>query len=266
MRRTVAAVLAAACAASPPAALAIEGLPGSTWGDLHLDVPSSGSADLILEGWIRQGVAWARWGAGETDFLLQTYATLRYKWDSEGLDWNNYLGPGAGLALDLRAPGGPLVSWGVEYVHQWNDRSGGSQPYTAPFMNWYHWWEIRQRDWPGSTWGDLRWQIPNSGPSNLILQGWIRQGWVMSWWELGSQTFLLGPYLRLRYNVDSEGLSWNNTLGPGVGLAVDMDRPRGPLLSCGVEYSWEKALRAAGGVHRATVFVRWYAWWDLLGK
>jgi hypothetical protein len=244
----------------------VEGLPGSTWGNLHLDLPSPGTTDLVLEGWARQGVAWARWEAGRSQLLLQTYATLRYKWDSEGLDWNDYLGPGVGLSLDLRAPGGQQVSAGLEYVRQWNFRAGTRRPYLAPFLGWYHWWELGQGAWPGSTWGELRWQLPDTGRSNLILQGWLDQGLVLARWQGAAQTVLLTPYLRLRYGVDAEGLDWNNYLGPGVGLALALERPRWPLLSWGVEYAWEQNLRSADGVHRLSLFMRWYAWWNLGGR
>lgn len=255
-----------ACLAGPRGAAAVDGFPGSTWGDLHLDLPHPGSADLVLEGWTRQGVAWTRWDAPAGRFLFQGYLTLRYKWDSEGLDWNNDLGPGAGLSLDYVAPGGPMVSGGLEWVYQWNFRSGTTQPYVAPFVNWFHRWELGRPTWPGSTWGDLRWELPTDGRSNLILQGWLRQGLVVATWASAEQTVLLDPYLRLRYGADTEGLEWNNYLGPGIGVALDLERPRWPLLSWGVEYGWEKNLRTSGDVHRVTLFMRWYTWWDLRGK
>jgi hypothetical protein len=259
--RFAAAALAAASLGGP--ATAVEGFPGSTWGDLYWEVPRPGDDDTILEGWIRQGVAWRRWKAGQASFTLQSYGTLRYKWDSLAQGWNSYLGPGAGVALDFAAPGLPLVSAGIEYVHQWNYRSTGPAPYTAPFLDWYHWWDLRADSWPGSTWGALRWEIPNSGPGNLFLQGWVRQGAVVARWKPEPVSLVLAPYLRVHYKIDTLGLAWNNAVGPGAGIALDMEGVTGLQLSWGVEYGWEKNLWATGGVHRLDLVMRWYAWWDL---
>jgi hypothetical protein len=252
--------------ALPKVVPAIEGLPGSTWGDLHGEFPHPGDSDAILEGWIRQGIGWKRWNKGTKSFLLNTYVTARYKWDSRGYDYNNYLGPGVGASIDMYAPEGPVISWGVEHIYQINYRSGDDQPYTALFMNWYYWWNIREKKYPGSTWGDLRYEVPNSGKSNLILEGWLRQGIVLKRWEKGRQTYVLNPYLGVRYKVDTEGFNWNNYLGPSVGIAVDMESAKGPLISLGVEYNWEKNLRSGPDINRVDVFMRWYAWWDLLKK
>jgi len=261
-RAAAAAAIAAACAGAPGAA-ALEGYPGSTWGDLYYEIPSPGSSDLVLEGWVRQGVALKRWPIGRAHLVLQSYATLRYKWDSLGLDWNNYLGPGAGLAVDLDLPSFPSMSAGVEYVHQWNTRPDVSLPYAALFVNWFGSWDVRSGRWPGSTWGDLRWEVPNSGPDDLILEGWVRQGWTLHRWRPAPYTFALSPYLRFRYKLDTLGLDWNNYAGPGVGLALDVDGLKGFLPAAGIEYAWEKNLSSPGGVHRIDLVVRWYGWWDL---
>jgi hypothetical protein len=261
--RLAAAALAAASLGVPGAAPAVEGFPGSTWGDFYWEIPSPGESDAVLEGWIRQGVAWKRWPAGKARLVLQTYATLRYKWDSLGQDWNNYLGPGLGVAVDLTAPRFPLVTAGVEYVHQWNTRSEVAAPYTAPFLDWFHWWDVAKGDWPGTTWGSLRWEIPGSGPDNLVLLGWARQGLVLHRWKAQALAYVLSPYVRVRYGLDTLGLDWNNFAGPGIGLALDVDGLRGFQPAAGIEYAWEKNLTSPGGVHRLDLVVRWYGWWDL---
>lgn len=259
-----AAPLAAAALAAPGDAAAIEGFPGSTWGDAYWEIPSPGDDDVILEGWARQGVAWRRWRPSrEARLVLQTYGTVRYKWDALGLDWNNYVGPGLGAALDFTAPRLPLVTLGVEYVHQWSTRSGVAAPYVAPFLDWYHLWDVEKGRWPGSTWGALRWEIPNAGPDNLLLLGWVRQGWVLHRWRARPLAYVLSPYVRFRYGLDTLGLDWNNYAGPGVGLALDVDGLAGFQPAAGIEYAWEKNLASPGGVHRIDLVVRWYGWWDL---
>jgi hypothetical protein len=124
-------------------------------------------------------------------------------------------------------------------------------------------WSVRRGDWPGTTWGSLRWEIPASDPDNLILQGWARQGWVLHRWGAAPRAYVLSPYVRVRYAVDTLGLDWNNYVGPGVGLALDVDGIRGLQPAAGIEYAWEKNLASPGGIHRIDLALRWYGWWDL---
>jgi hypothetical protein len=266
MKRLILFFLIAVCLGFPSVAPAIEGFPGSTWGELYQEFPHPGASDAVLQGWIRQGVGWKRWKTGETSFLLDTYVTARYAWDSRGFTWYNYLGPGVGVSLDMYSPTGPLISWGAEHIYEMDYRAASPAPYTALFTNWYHWWDLKKNKYPGSTWGDLRWEIPNTGYSDVILDGWIRQGVVLKRWESGRNTFVLNPFLRVRYKWDSRGYEWNNYVGPGAGIAVDMESAKGPYLSWGVEYGWEKNLHSGDDIHRVEIFMRWYAWWDLKKK
>jgi hypothetical protein len=256
-----AAALAAALLAIAPAA-ALD-LPGSTWGDVYWELPRPGEDDLVLEGWARQGIAWWRGPAGPLRLQLQTYATVRYKWDSLGLEWNNYLGPGLGAALDLGLPSLGVATVGVEYVHQWSTRSGVSAPYWAPFLDWYGSWDVAEGHWPGASWGDLRWELPESGPDDLVLEGWVRQGRELHRWRRAPYAWVLSAYARVRFKLDSRGLDWNNYAGPGAGLAVDLDGLPGLQPALGLEYAWEKNLASAGATQRIDLVLRWYAWWDL---
>ncbi len=267
MRRSFILFLTIMLLAVPSVVFAIEGLPGSTWGDFHFESLHPGPDDAILDGWVRQGIGWKRWKEGKISLLLDTYVTARYYMDSRGFNWYNYFGPGGGVSVDLSAPNAPAVSLGAEYIYQINYNSGTDRPYTALFSNWYHWWDIRGKGYPGSTWGDLRWEIPDKGGSrDLILEGWVRQGVVLKRWNEGNQTFVLDPYLRAKYKYDDLGLNYNNYVGPGAGIALDMERSKGPLLSLGVEYGWEKDWRSGTSVNRVEVYLRWYGWWDLKKK
>ena len=122
---------------------------------------------------------------------------------------------------------------------------------------------IRESNWPGSTWGDLRWEIPNSGPSDLVLQGWVRQGVVIYRWKPQPLAFLLSTYVLVHYSVDTLGPDYNNYAGPGAGVGLDLDGVKGLQPTFAVEYAWEKNLRSPGGVQRLDFLLRWYAWWDL---
>jgi len=268
MKRFIIVLLAVLWLVLPSPASAIDGFPGSTWGDLHWESPHPGENDVVLSGWVRQGIGWKRWEiGGDMSLTLDTYATVRYYADTHGFDWFNYFGPGGGVSLDLSAPHGPSVSAGAEYIHQMNFRSSTERPYAALYLNWYHWWDLHEKDYPGATWGDLRWEVPtNGGNDNLILEGWVKQGIVLKRWETGSTTYFIDPYVRVRYKYDSLGQNWNNYIGPGAGIALEIEKPDGPLVSFGAEYGWERDWKSGNDVNRIEVYMRWYAWWDLKKK
>jgi len=252
--------------AFPSPAPAIEGLPGSTWGTIYEDLPHPGTNDTILNGWVRQGIAWKKWGEGDTKLVLDTYGTVRYYWDSRRFDWYSDIGPGGGVSLDLSTPHGPLISLGAEYIYQINYVSHTNQPYTNLYLNWYHWWNIRENSFPGSTWGDMQVKIPNHDSSDYLLEGWVKQGIVLKRWNTGGQTFVVDPYVTVRYKYDTLGLNWNNYVGPGAGIALEMESSNGPLVSWGVEYDYERNFRSNTNITRVEAYMRWYAWWDLKKK
>ncbi len=127
--------------AAPVPASAFEGFRGSTWGDLRGELPEDGEENLILQGWIRQGADWFRWG----NTTLNTYMTLRYKWDSESYDWNNTIGPGVGISLETYSEKGLVASWGVEYIWERFYESDRSDQKVMIFMGWYGWWDLKRR-------------------------------------------------------------------------------------------------------------------------
>lgn len=124
-----------------PDVLAVEGLRGSTWGELYYEIPEKGDSNLILDTWVRQGVDWVRWG---DSLALNTYAIVRLKWDSEQIDWNNIFGPGIGVSLDLINREGINASWGVEYNWEQYYRSGESNHKVQIFMRWFGWWDLKK--------------------------------------------------------------------------------------------------------------------------
>ncbi|MBN1884324.1 MAG: hypothetical protein JW876_02210 [Candidatus Krumholzibacteriota bacterium] len=134
-------IVAATAAALPAGALAIEGFRGATWGDLRWHLPEEGDDNLVLNGWIRQGIDWAKWG----NTTLNTYGILQYRWDTERLDWNNTFGPGVGIALDTYTMEGLVLSVGAEYI--WESRILGDQEIeqkAVVYMGWYGWWDLKR--------------------------------------------------------------------------------------------------------------------------
>ena len=94
-----------------------------------------------MQGWIRQGVDWFRWG----DTTLNTYVTLRYKWDTERFDWNNTLGPGIGAAFEVYNAKGIVAQWGVEYIWEQYYIDDRTEQKLLLYMGWYAWWDLAPR-------------------------------------------------------------------------------------------------------------------------
>ena len=119
---------------------AIIGLRGQTWGELRQEVPKEGDSNLLLQGWIRQGVDWVKWDK----LTLNTYATLRYRADSEKYDFNNSVGPGLGIALEAYCPKGVVGSLGVEYIWDRFFEADRTDQKVVIYVNWYGWWDLKK--------------------------------------------------------------------------------------------------------------------------
>lgn len=144
MNKSLSAILLLiACLFVPDVVYSIEGFPGSTWGELRWEFPEeeAGQENLILQGWIEQGIDWTKWG----NLRLNTYATIRYKWDSEELDYNNSIGPGIGIALANIWPKGDHIKIGVEYIWDRFYKSHKTEEKAVIFMKWYGWWDLKKR-------------------------------------------------------------------------------------------------------------------------
>ena len=144
MRRVLLGALVLLLAAAwPGRAGAIEGLRGATWGELRYDIPRDGRENLLLDGWVKQGIDWAKWG----NTTLNTYAKLRYRWDSERYEWNNLLGPSLGVSLDRYVPVGLALSVGIEYTweHRLVSDDNPLERKAVVYVNWYGWWNLLRR-------------------------------------------------------------------------------------------------------------------------
>lgn len=129
--------------AATPSAYAIEGFPGSSWGELRQDFPlnkSDAAKNLFLQGWVEQGIDWKKWG----NFYLNTYATIRYKWDSRALDYNNAIGPGAGIGISYLSPKGDNVKFGCEYIYDQYFRNGDTDQKVVLYMRWFTYWNLKK--------------------------------------------------------------------------------------------------------------------------
>ncbi len=113
----------------------------------------------------------------------------------------------------------------------------------------------------GSSWGELRLDLPSDGPDNLLTNAWIRQG--ADWKRWGGTT--LNTYATLRLRSDTERLPWNNSVGPGLGIALDAYSEKGIVGTWGVEYLWDNYYEDdnRGTEGKAVIYMNWYSWWDL---
>jgi len=121
-------------------ASAFVGFRGSTWGDLRQEIPKDTDSNLILQGWLKQGVDWAKWG----NTTLNTYATLRYRLDTEKLDYNNSVGPGLGVSLEAYSSKGLVASWGIEYLWDRFFQADRTEQKLVFYMGWYGWWDLKR--------------------------------------------------------------------------------------------------------------------------
>ena len=120
----------------------IAGLRGASWGELRYEIPKEGTENLVLDGWIKQGIDWGRWG----NTTLNTYAKLRFKWDTEGYDWNNLMGPALGISFDAYSGTGFSGSLGAEYM--WEQHMIDANRYmdqkVVIYASWYGWWDLKE--------------------------------------------------------------------------------------------------------------------------
>jgi hypothetical protein len=126
----------------PSVTFGLEGFPGSTWGELRLEVPRTGKEDAILQGWIRQGIDLKRW-SDQTH--LYVYGTVRYTWDSQQNPWWNDVAPGGGIAFDTNLGKQFPVTWGVEYLWDRFFVEPHTEDKVVLYMNWYGWWDFQKK-------------------------------------------------------------------------------------------------------------------------
>jgi len=123
-------------------AYAIEGFPGSSWGELYWELPKKGNQqDLVLQGWIQQGVTLAKWDK----INLNTYATLRYYWDSQEFDWYSKLAPGVGISVEIFHFKQFHIRTGAEYIWERHYRSGNEEQKVWLYTDWYGWWDLKKK-------------------------------------------------------------------------------------------------------------------------
>lgn len=121
------------------------GYPGSNWSQLTFNPsPISGTPEdnnVLLQGKIEQGIDWKRFGANN-EWTLNTYASMGYSADKNGLAYNNKLVPAVGVKMRRSFENG-VLDIGAEVVHQRNfkqdfgrDSGTGAMVYVSYWFGW----------------------------------------------------------------------------------------------------------------------------------
>lgn len=146
MKKFASLILAAVFAVGFVSSAQAEGLkplayPGSSWGTLTWPSGVKGTGEehnAVLTGKVEQGIDWLKFGDGNR-WTLNTYGSLGYSADHEGLDWNNKVVPAIGVKVS-RAYEKGVVDIGVQAFRErrWkSDQDGnGVQVYASYWFGW----------------------------------------------------------------------------------------------------------------------------------
>lgn len=148
MKKTLIAVamLAAVVSAFAQEGLKPLGYPGSNWSVLTFNpgvIEGSGEEDnILLQGKLEQGIDWKKFGANN-EWTLNTYVSLGYSADKNGLIYNNKLVPAIGTKISRRFESG-VLDLGVQAVHENHfrgttsgpTRGSGVQVYASYWFGW----------------------------------------------------------------------------------------------------------------------------------
>ncbi|MCK5662132.1 MAG: hypothetical protein KAI17_01530 [Thiotrichaceae bacterium] len=116
--------------------------PGITWGEIRYpgsQAPSEDN-DIILEGYVEQGVDWMKL---DTLGTINFYANLDYITDSKELDWNNSITSGVGIKLKKVIGSNLLLEFGIEAAHERRWVSDQTDNVVFVYLNWSSWWDPR---------------------------------------------------------------------------------------------------------------------------
>ena len=112
---------------------AIEGLTGSSWGEV---LNNFGHDHLQTLGNLNQGIDW--WE--KNGYRFNTYVSLRWRYQSSDGEYFNAYGPALGAAVRK----GP-IRLGAEYYwehDQSSNRPGNEDDRALIFVDWYYEWDL----------------------------------------------------------------------------------------------------------------------------
>jgi hypothetical protein len=244
----------------PTPALAIEGLPGSTWGNItdsfHGNGPALGQGGMA---WINQGIDWITLPGGIT---FDTYAEYRYRHRAHHKEYYDSWGPALGfefkksflrLGMDYSWQKYPFWPGGVQ-------RSNSREYYLSGFYQWdaNKLSELNTSKvvgFPGSIWFNLT--NDASGLTGSGAQGWINQG--IDWTTLPGG-IVFNTFAEYRFRERTKQFQYFDAQGPAVGLEFKKS-----VFTLGMDYYWESdpELQGPRDFGYYELFLTWYIDWDL---
>lgn len=115
--------------------MGIEGLSGSTWGELTYESGDTFSGPTA-QGYFRQGIDWV----SIKQYKLDTFAALHYRFRTDNSDYYNTFGPALGVEIKK----GP-VNVGVQYYWERFTELQRSNNQLQFFMSWWHGWDLMKK-------------------------------------------------------------------------------------------------------------------------
>ncbi len=128
------ALMVFALAVSPENAVAVEGLPGSTWGSVSQDADNIEGPGAI--GYLNQGVDWTTLPGG---VVFNTFAEFRYRIRGGNKTYYNAYGPALGLELRKWS-----FHLGMDYYWQRFPELDESSNRLRYYLSWYYDWDLKR--------------------------------------------------------------------------------------------------------------------------
>ena len=119
----------------PDVSMGIEGLSGSSWGELTYESGDSLSGPSA-QGYLKQGIDWIT----IHHYQLDTFAALHYRFRTDNSDYYNAFGPALGVELKK----GP-VNIGVQYYWERFTELHRSNNQLQVFVNWWYGWDLLKK-------------------------------------------------------------------------------------------------------------------------
>jgi hypothetical protein len=235
----------------PVRAMAIEGLPGSTWDQAFHDFDSLvGSGG---QGWINQGIDWTTLPGGIT---FNTFAEFRYRLRTENNDSYNVYGPALGLEFKKY-----IFHLGVDYYWERFPGLDETDDHWQIYLTLYYDWNLKTRllntslyqGLPGSTWDAFTQDFTSLVGSGA--QGWINQG--IDWTTLPAG-IIFNTFAEFRYRLRTENTDFYNSYGPAIGTEF-----RKSIFRLGFDYYWERFPGLNEWDNKWEIYLTMYYDWDL---
>lgn len=237
----------------PARAMAIEGLPGSTWGAPSHDI--NGETGTGIPFFVNQGIDWVKLPG---DIMLNTFAEYRYSSRTRDKRYFDASGPALGIELK-KSP----FRLGAEYYSQNYPEQDKTYIIREAYLTWYNdWYKYMKRrsegGWhiqalSGSTWGKITHDFDNLTGTGI--SGFVNQG--IDWFDLpGDITF--NTYAEYRFGSRTKDNLWFNTSTPALGAEF-----RKTPFRFGTDYYWEKYTEQDLTFVRWRLYFNWYYDWDL---